>query len=52
MAKHSKAMKVLEVYNDKGVMVTKLRVDKKRLRWFYWEGIPLALIVFCLLSVR
>lgn len=43
-------MEILEVYDDAGVMTAKLRVDKKRTRLFYWEGIPLALVLFCLLQ--
>lgn len=44
-------MQILEVYDDAGVMTAKLRVDKKRKRWFYWEVIPLAFLAFCLLQV-
>lgn len=44
-------MQILEVYDDAGVMTAKLRVDRKKLRLFYWQGIPLALILFCLLQV-
>lgn len=44
-------MEISEVYDDAGVMTAKLRIDKKKLRWFYWGCIPLALILFCLLQV-
>ena len=44
-------MQILEVYNDAGVMTAKLRVDKKKARWFYWECIPLGIVVYILLQV-
>lgn len=44
-------MKVVEIYDEAGVMVLKARVDDKPPRWFFWQGIPLALLTYCLLTV-
>ncbi len=43
--------KIVEFYDEAGIMVLKARVDEKRVRWFYWQGIPLAIVIGCLLSV-
>lgn len=44
-------MKIVEVYDDNGMMILKARVDEKPRRWFFWEGIPLAILIGCLLSM-
>jgi hypothetical protein len=44
-------MKIVEVYDDNGLMILKARVDEKPTRWFYWQGIPLAIVIWCLLSM-